>query len=90
MEVGHFDKLSRTTRGCKASLGKNLRFIRLETLKKFILDEKIYPYMTTIRAFFLQIRAIFSNFRKRAAETSPPASPPVTRLNVQGQLWYLQ
>ena len=35
--------------------------------------------MTTIRAFFLQVRALFSNFRKRARETSPP-SPLVTRL----------
>ena len=31
--------------------------------------------MTTIRAFFLQIRAHFSNFSKRAGETSPP--PPL-------------
>ena len=30
--------------------------------------------MTTIKAFFPQIRALFSNFRKRAGETSPP--PP--------------
>ena len=35
--------------------------------------------MTTIRAFFLQIRALFSNFRERAVETSP-LSPLVTRL----------
>ena len=27
--------------------------------------------MTTIRTFFLQIRALFSNFQKRAGETSP-------------------
>ena len=31
--------------------------------------------MTTIRAFFLQIRALFSNFRKRAGETFPPPPP---------------
>ena len=37
--------------------------------------------MTIIRAFFLQIRVIFSNFQKRAGETSPPLPPPlVTRL----------
>ena len=35
--------------------------------------------MTTIRAFFLQIRALFSNFQKRAGETSP-LPPLVTRL----------
>ena len=36
--------------------------------------------MATIRAFFPQIRALFSNFRIRAGETSPPSSPLVTRL----------
>ena len=39
--------------------------------------------MTTIRAFFLEIRALFSNFRKRAGETSPLPPPPlVTRLRM--------
>ena len=33
--------------------------------------------MTTIRAFFLQIRALFSNFRKRAGDTLPPPSSPL-------------
>ena len=32
--------------------------------------------MTTIRAFFLQIGALFSNFEKRAGENSPPPPPP--------------
>ena len=36
--------------------------------------------MTTIRAFFLQIRAIISNFQKRAAKSSSPLPPLVTRL----------
>ena len=31
--------------------------------------------MTTIRAFFLEIRALFSTFRKRAGETSPLPRP---------------
>ena len=31
--------------------------------------------MTTIRAFFLQIRAIFSNFQKGTKETTPSLSP---------------
>ena len=31
--------------------------------------------MTTIRAFFLQIRKLFSNFQKRAEETSTPSHP---------------
>ena len=47
-------------------------FFYLETLKNFILNEKFCTQKTTIRAFFLQIRALFSNFRKRAGETSPP------------------
>ena len=38
--------------------------------------------MTTIRAFFLEIRALFSNFRKRAGETSPLPPPLVTRLRM--------
>ena len=37
--------------------------------------------MTTIRAFFLQIRALFSGFRKRVGETSTPLPPLVTCLH---------
>ena len=40
---------------------KNFRIFCLETLKKFILNEKFYPQMTTISAFFLQIRALREN-----------------------------
>ena len=64
----------------KATQGKNLRVFPLETLTNLILNEKLYPYMTTIRAFFLQIRALFSNFQKRAMEIYPPPSPLVMRL----------
>ena len=39
------------------------------------LNEKFYPQMTTIMAFFLQISALFSNFCKIAGENSPP--PPI-------------
>ena len=42
LELGHFDKHSPTTQERKAPQGKNLRFFRLETLKIFILSEKIY------------------------------------------------
>ena len=62
---------------------KNLRFFCMETLKNCILNEKFYPQMTTIRAFFPQIRALFSNFRKRAGETFPPSpssQAPVIRI----------
>ena len=51
-------------------------FFRLETLENCILNENFYPQMTTIKAFFPQIRALFSNFRKRARETSPSPSSP--------------
>ena len=47
----------------------------LETLKNVILHEKLYLEMTTIMVFFLQIRAVLSNFRKRAGETSHPTPP---------------
>lgn len=45
-----------------------------ETLKKFILSGKFYQQITTIRAFFFEIRALFSIFQKRAGDTFPP--PP--------------
>ena len=70
MELGHFDKHSPTTRERKTPPGKNIRFFRLDTYKNFILNEKLYPQITTIRAFFLQIRALYSNFRKKVGETS--------------------
>ena len=79
MELGHFDKHSPTTRERMAPQGKNIRFIRLEALKNCILNVKLYPQMTKIRTFFPQIRALFSNFRKRTGEISP-LPPPVTRL----------
>ena len=47
-----------------------------ETLKKFILSGKFYQQITTIRAFFFEIRALFSIFQKRAGEISPNPSPP--------------
>ena len=53
-------------------------FFYLETLKNVIFNEKFYPQITTIRAFFLQIRALFPNFRKRAGETSSPSPPPTS------------
>ena len=58
----------------KAPQGKNLQFFCLETLKNFILKGKVYPQGCDHNtAFFLQIRALFFNFRKRAGETSPPS-----------------
>ena len=49
---------------------KNHHFFSLEILNNCILNEKLYPQMTTIRAYFPQIRPLFSNFRKRTGETS--------------------
>ena len=81
MELVHFDKHSPVTRERKAPQSKNRRVFFLETLENFILNDKFYLKMTTIRALFLQIRALFSSFQKRVRETSPPPSPPlVTRL----------
>ena len=61
-ELGHFDKHSPTTRERKAPQAKNLRVFPLETLKNLILNEKLYPQMTKIRAFFLQIRTLLFQF----------------------------
>ena len=71
LELGHLDKHSPTTQEKKAPQGKDHQFFCQKTLNIFILNEKFYPKMITIRAFFLQIRALFPNFRKRAWETSP-------------------
>ena len=83
MELGHFDKHSPTTQERKAPQGKNPWFFpRLETLKIFILNDKFYLQMTTIRAFFLQIRSLFFNFQKKVGEIPPSPRPAlVTRLN---------
>ena len=46
--------------------------------------------MTTSRAFFLQIRILFSNFQKRAGETSPPppsSYAPVPRAKINIYTW---
>ena len=75
MKLGHFDKHSPIARERKAPQDQNLRVFCLETLKNFILNDKFYLKMTTIRAFFLQIRALFSNFQKRAGEASLPSPP---------------
>ena len=74
MELGHFDKHSPLTRERKTQQGEDLRVFCLETLKNFILNDKFYLKMTKIRAFFIQIRALFSIFQKRAGDTFPP--PP--------------
>ena len=49
-----------------------LGFFCLETLKKFILNDKFCLKMITFRTFFLQIRTLFSNFQKRAGRPPPP------------------
>ena len=43
LELGHFGKNSPTARERKSTQGKNFRFLRLETLKNFILNEQFYP-----------------------------------------------
>ena len=71
----HFDKHSPVAREKNAPQGKNRRVFRLETLKNLILNDKFYLKMTTIWAFVLQIRALFSNFQISAGGTYPP--PPL-------------
>ena len=63
-------------RGRKTRRVKISGFFCLETLKNFILNDTFYLNVTTIRAFFLQIRALISNFHKRAGETPPPPPSP--------------
>ena len=60
-----------TTRERKVTKGKNLSVFHLKPLKNFTLNEKFYPQMNTIRAFFLEIRVLFSSFRKSAGESFP-------------------
>ena len=55
---------------------KHLRIFLLETLRNCIINDKFNPQMTTIRAFFPKIRALFSIFQK--GHSRPP--PLVTRL----------
>ena len=71
MELGHVAKHSPTTRERKASQGKDLRFFRLETLKNFVLNEKCYAQMTTIKIFFLQIKVHFFQFSKMSGGDLP-------------------
>ena len=76
LELGHFDKHSPIARERKAPQCKNLRVFCLEILKNFILNDKFYLKMTTIRAFFLQIKALFSNFQNRPHPTPPSSDAP--------------
>ena len=86
--LGHFDKHSPAAQERKAPQGINRLVFCLETLKSFILNDKCYLKMTTIRAFFLQIRALFSNFQKRAGETSPPC--PLLVMHLVLRSFYLR
>ena len=73
LELGHSGKHSTITNERKAPQRKNNRFLCPEALKNFILNEKYYPYIITMRVFFLQICGLFSNFQKRQGK--PPLSP---------------
>ena len=74
MELGHFDKHSSTTQERKAPQAKSLPFFRPETLN----FTHRWPQSGH---FFPQISALFSNFWKRAEETSSYSLPLVTRLH---------
>ena len=75
----------------KMPLREKSPFFPLETLKNCSLNKKFYSQMTTIRAFFLKIGTLFSNFRKRAGETSlPPPSSYASGLAFKGLTLLLQ
>ena len=67
-ELGHFDKHQPPTRERKGQ-----HFSPGNYYKNFILNEKFYQQMTTIRAFFLQIRTLFPIF-ERGQGRPPPSS----------------
>ena len=66
LELGHFAKHSPITQERKAPQGKIIRFFRLETFKN--------------QGIFFHRSGHFSNFWRRAGETSPPSLPLVTRM----------
>ena len=63
----------------KAPHGKNCRVFCLETLKNCNLNEKFYPQMTSIRAFFPKLGHFVPIFEKKQGRPPPPP-PLVTRL----------
>ena len=73
LELGRLINNSPATRERKAPQGENLRVFCPETLKTFIVNDKFYSYMTTIRA-------LFSNFRKKGRADIPHLPPLVTHL----------
>ena len=73
MELRHFDKHSPAKRERKALQGKNFLLFRLETLTNFILNEKLFPQMTTIRAFFFsKLGHYFPVIKKGRGDLPPP------------------
>ena len=58
----------------KGPAEKKYPFFCLETLKSLILNEKFYPQMTTVRAFFLYIRAFFPISKKSRGDLLPSPS----------------
>ena len=67
MELGHFDEHFIKLKAKKGTAGKNFGVFS----ENYILNGKRNPRKDIIGAFFSKIRALFSNFRKRAGETSP-------------------
>ena len=77
LELAHFDKHSPIARERKTPQAKNLRVFCLETLKSFILNDKFYLKMTTVRAFFPPNQSTFFHCSKKGRGDTPPR---VTRL----------
>ena len=70
----------------KGRTGKNLLFLLLKALKNYILNEKVNPQMTKIRAFFFQSWGTFFQFLKKGMVDLSPLPPLVTRPHLQTSL----
>ena len=79
---GTFIKIQLQHKKEKPRREKITDFFCLETLKNCILNEKFYPQMTTIRAFFPKLGHFFPIFRKRQGRPPLPLPPIVTRLQL--------
>ena len=80
LELQYFDRHLSTTRKRKSYREKPLVFSPGRFSKLYFKNEKIWSSMTTIRAFFPEIRAHFYNFWKRAEEILQGYAPEFFRI----------
>ena len=79
LELGHLNDNSPSTQERKAPQGINHQFFYLDTLKNCILNETLYPQITTIRMFFPKLGHFFLIFEKGRGDL-PPSPSLVTHL----------